>query len=664
MGPRRLAAVGAVVLGLALSLLSVADPASAQPRGHRVGTLTLTRCDILPRAWCGTLAQPWDRTGSVPGDVEVGFAFVPAADTRDPILGTVVPHEGGPGYSTTGSASLYADMYGPLLGRRNLLLVDQRGTGLTAPIDCPGLQDLQGAYAPAAATCAKKLGNHADLYGTADSADDLAAVITALGLRRVDLYGDSYGTFFAQTFAGRHPTMLRSLVLDGAYPTTGETAWYPTQGSAMLRSINLVCDRTPSCAALGSSTGVLLQQVLTIVRSHPWHGVAPDADGVRHHVTIDGPALVTVAFGATYGPSIYRELPGALRSALAGDRAPLLRLVAEDEFPSGGVDDPVDYSEGADAAVSCQDYPQLFDMSAPPSQRKAQLAAAVADEEKRVPDVYGPFSIQEYLHSDWQELDWCIDWPSPSAGHPAGPPSPPSGQYPATPTLVLSGELDSITTPAEGAQVAARFPSARQVIVSNSFHVTAMGDTDGCAVRVLRAFVAKPATGITARTLACTAEVPPVRAVGRYATTTSAFPAATQASGSAATVPALRAVSAALGTVADVEDRWYVNYSGHGAGLYGGTWTSSGDSFTTFDLHRVRLAKDLAVSGTVRWNHYGHLISATLTLRRTDRTGRTVVGSAVNGTIKAVWNTRVAGAKARITGRLGGKTVHATMLAP
>ena len=208
-------------------------------------------------------------------------------------------------------------------------------------------------------------------------------------------------------------------------------------------------------------------------------------------MTIDGPALVTLAFGATYGPSIYRELPGALRSALAGNRAPLLRLVAEDDFPSGGVDDAVDYSEGLDAAVSCHDYPQLYDMTSPVAARKTQYAAAVSAEQQHRPGVYGPFTISEYLRSDWEEQDWCLQWPIASAGHPAGPPAPPSGHYPSTPTLVLSGELDSITTPAEGSIVASHFPAARQVIVSNSFHVTALGDTDGCAVRVLRAFVAQ-----------------------------------------------------------------------------------------------------------------------------------------------------------------------------
>ena len=63
---------------------------------------------------------------------------------------------------------------------------------------------------------------------------------------------------------------------------------------------------------------------------------------------------------------------------------------------------------------------------------------------------------------------------------------------PQTPVLVLSGELDSITTAAEGAIVVRQFPNARQVVVANSFHVTAVGDTDRCAVTVLRYFVRDP----------------------------------------------------------------------------------------------------------------------------------------------------------------------------
>ena len=78
--------------------------------------------------------------------------------------GTVVPHEGGPGYSTTSTASYYAPMYGPLLDRRNLLLVDQRGTGRSEAMNCPALQDLKIAYNVAAGRCGRSLGARADDY--------------------------------------------------------------------------------------------------------------------------------------------------------------------------------------------------------------------------------------------------------------------------------------------------------------------------------------------------------------------------------------------------------------------------------------------------------------------------------------------------------------------
>ena len=475
----------------------------------QVGSLSLHRCGIVPGAFCGRLAEPWDPSGEVKGNISVGFAFLPASDHSQPALGTVVPHEGGPGYSTTGSGIDYAAMYGSLLTRRNLLLVDQRGTGLTAPINCPELENLVGALRPGRGDLRQASGAHADLYGSASSADDLAGVITALGLGPVDLYGDSYGTFFAQVFAGRHGDQLRSVVLDSAYPPTGETAWYPTQTAAMTTSFNKVCARTPACAAEKGTTTQLLARVLAQVRKSPYRGIGYDAEGVRHHVVVDGKALVSVAFGATYGPYWYRELAGALRSALAGNRAPLLRLVAEAVYPGGYASDVTAYSEGLDAATSCHDYPQLYDMTAPPATRKVEFAKAARAEQRTDAGLYAPFTIEEYLASDWEAQDWCLSWPVASSAHPAGPPAPPSGRYPAVPVLVLSSELDSITTPAEGALVAAEFPSARQVLIANSFHVSAEGDIDGCSSSILRAFVADPVGGLTPSALACAPLVPP-----------------------------------------------------------------------------------------------------------------------------------------------------------
>ncbi|MGA8246709.1 MAG: alpha/beta fold hydrolase, partial [Nocardioides sp.] len=517
--------VGALALGLGPG--ATAAPGGPTPYRHRltsthveearhpitVGDLTLRPCAVVRHAWCGHIRRNWEPDRPAAGKLRVGFAFAPALDDSRPALGTYVPHEGGPGYSTTGSGSSYAAMYGPLLRRHNLLLVDQRGTGRSTALDCPDLQNLKTAYSVAAGRCGRSLGARSDDYTSARSADDLAAVIRRLGLGRVDLYGDSYGTFFAQVFAGRHPGLLRSVVLDSAYPTHGETAWYPTQGPAMRSSFAKVCRRSPACRGHGPGFLVAMRRVLHDVRRHPWRGVSHDGDGRRAHVTVSAMTLTTTAFGATYGPYAYRELTAALRSALRGDRAPLLRLVAEAEGGGTNAGPVRAYSEGLDAAVSCHDYPQLFDMTARPRTRLRQYHRALARRTEAYPHTYGPFTVREYAGSDWQELDWCTRWPRAAHDNPARPPRPRGGHYARVPTLVLSGELDSITTPAEGAIVARQFPRSKQIHVANSFHVTAVGDTDDCAVRILRRFVRTPEHWPAHR---CARRVPPVRSLGTF----------------------------------------------------------------------------------------------------------------------------------------------------
>ena len=642
----------------------LSSTARSATTGLQVGSVALTPCDVTEGALCGTITRPWDPTGAVPGTLEVGFAFVPAA--TGPAIGTVVPHEGGPGYSTTGSADSYAAMYGPLLDRRNLLLVDQRGTGRTEPIDCPELQDLTGAYAPAAARCARSLGDHAHLYGSALSADDLAAVVDALALGKVDVYGDSYGTFFTQVYAGRHPDQVRSLVLDSAYPTYGETAWYPTMTPAMRRSFDLVCARTPTCRALGTRTSSRLRALAASVRRAPLVGRVYGGDGALHRIRLDAPKLLTLAFNATYGPVTYRELDAAIRAwSTRRDAAPLLRLVAEMDFPGGGSSDPVDYSEGADAAVSCQDYPQLYDMTQPPSVRRTQLAAAVAREAARNPGVYAPFTIAEFLRSDWQTLTWCTQWPTAPAAYRQGPIRPPGGRYPASvPVLVLSGELDSITTPAEGAIVARQWPNARQVLVANSFHVTAVGDVDTCAEPIVRAFVARPTTAVIAARSRCAAHVPPNRAAPAFRVRSSDAPPAQPLAGSTTSRARLSATRTAAETVADLMDRWYQTYEVGGHGLRGGTWTADGYDVVTFSLSGYRLVRDLAVSGTVVWDRYGHRVTVRLRTVGTTSTGARVRGSAITGALAGTWDTRAAGARAVLRGTLGGRAVRALMTAP
>ena len=108
-------------------------------------------------------------------------------------------------------------MLGRLLDRRELVLVDMRGTGHSQAIDCPALQEGRGSDARGVARCARVLGPTFGSYRTSAAADDLDAARAALGVERIDLYGDSYGTYLAQSYAFRHGETLDALVLDSAY---------------------------------------------------------------------------------------------------------------------------------------------------------------------------------------------------------------------------------------------------------------------------------------------------------------------------------------------------------------------------------------------------------------------------------------------------------------
>jgi len=642
------ACVAVLLTGVETSSPATGVPAPPRARDVQVGSLTLRPCEVVARALCGAIRRDWDPAHPGAGKVTVGFAFVPAR--RGPAIGTLVPHEGGPGYSTTGSGSSYVAMYGGMLDRRNLLLVDQRGTGRSEPIDCPGMQNMKEPFNVAAGRCGRRLGERADDYSTVRSADDLAAVLERLELDDIDLYGDSYGTFFAQVFTGRHPDLVRSVVLDAAYPTYGETGWYTTQAPTARRAFHLACKRSPDCRRGGRSFAGTLERVLAKVRERPWRGRSHDADGRPMRVKVSPATLVDVVYIATFTPTAYRELTAALRSGLRGDRAPLLRLVAE--ATGGGTDSgPARaYSGGLEAAVSCHDYSYVYDLDTPPgAARQREYRRALHRRSRTHPNTYAPFTVFEYARSSWQGLDWCTRWPTPPPDNPAGPVRPPGGSYADVPVLVLTGEFDSVTTPAEARMVREQFPGATVVLVRNSFHVTAIGDTDDCAVRIMRAFVKSPATQPTERRKRCAEKVEPIRAPGAFPRTLAdVAPGRGDAS-----VRSRRAAAAAAATVADLMDRWWNNYSLRGVGLRGGIWTYAGDRKVRFGLHGVRLVRDLAVSGGAVWKRYGETLRVDLDL-----------SGAVTGHLEGRWDTRRVGETAVLRGRLDGAPARITIPAP
>jgi pimeloyl-ACP methyl ester carboxylesterase len=574
--------------------------------------------------------------------ITIGFELHRATNRNRPSLGTIVAVEGGPGYPSTGSRDYYLDLFAPLLARRDVLLVDARGTGTSSVINCPAIESYQGDYIDNVRLCGQQLGASSDLYGTAFAADDLAAVLDALAIDRIDLYGDSYGTFFGQAFAIRHPDRIRTLTLDAAYPVEDQDPWYRDLNRAMRNAFRLVCQRDPGCAALGGDVIDRLAALADALRAEPLAGQAYDADGVLRDVEIDASFLSYITGVATYGTTVYEELDGAGRAWLEqGDPAPLLRIAAEQtDWTESGV--PEEFSSGLYVAVICNDYPQLWDISAPVGQRPAQFDASVADLRAADPQAFAPFTVDDWLASPWTEYESCIKWPVP---HPWVPPVESPATYPAVPTLVLAGDLDSITS-AEGAHIVAdHFPNSTFVEVANTGHVTALVDYSRCASDIVVKFVETRSAGDTS----CASQYQEAR-------TTEAFPqhlgdiAAPPGPGS---VRQRRVASAATSTVGDVFPRWFAMLGEAGVGLRGGTFTTTGLDVLHFDLDNLRWIDNLAVSGKMKWDRATGNVSANVTCTR-----------AADCKLTIAWNYYAPYANATVTGRIDGERVSLTLPAP
>ncbi len=401
------------------------------------------------RLRCARLRVPLERADPSRGKIQVAYAVRRRGKPGEPSLGAIFAVEGGPGYGSIGSARYYIHMLGPLLERRDLVVVDMRGTGHSRAIDCPKLQRGRGTDRAGVAQCARILGDDYGSYRTSAAADDVDDVRRALGYRRISLYGDSYGTFLAQSYAFRHGENLEALVLDGAYPVRGENPLYPSLWRTGIRSLTTVCDRAGRCRGNAARR---LRRILPLLRGTP--------AGV-------GPLLDVIASGGYESPTHnYLRIDTAISDYLAGNRRPYRRLTRP---TGGGYGKYRFYSRGDELTVSCNDYPMLWDKSSSPAQRERQLRASVRGYPA---GEFAPFTPAEVaLDSSAGYLE-CLAWPKPSSLY--QPPAPAGAPKPAMPTLVISGELDDVTSAGEGRAVVHDFARARQMVVRNGGHVPSL----------------------------------------------------------------------------------------------------------------------------------------------------------------------------------------------
>jgi pimeloyl-ACP methyl ester carboxylesterase len=615
------------------AVLAPSAQAAEQPHFHACR-------DAARGALCGYVRVPLDRLDPGGETIRVGFELYRRRDRSQPALGTMVDVEGGPGYSTTDSRDYFLGLSRPLMKRRDLLLVDARGTGLSGPLDCKALRTSLTRYIRRAGRCARQLGPRVDRYTTRASVDDLADVLDALKIPKVDLYGDSYGSYFGQAFAVNHPGRLRSLVLDGTYPLPGTDPAFGDLAQATWRALRLVCARRPSCAARGEDPVATLTRFADLIRAHPVRGIGTDAEGGRIRVRLDIKALTTIAQSGYGNLPMYRDLLAAIHAFEDGDREPMFRLVAE---TTGAPEASAvrSFSEALYLAVTCHDYPQMWDPAAPFATRVGQLRAFRAALPR---SRYGPFTAYEWTSLPYEGATACLRWPGPRRPE---PPVDPQAPYPAVPTLVVNSDLDNITATAGARLVASRFPNSTFVEVHNQIHVSALGDRDGCAAPIVRRFVRTLDAGDTS----CAAHMAEVRVVERFPRRVSGAEPADSRPGDRSTVAGRRVAAVAAATLADAMQRWQLNYGGTDRGLRGGRWSWSGDKLTRLRFRGARFVRDVPVFGRATWRLGTGAVRASLTIP-----GR--------GRLRARWNVRDELAVATLTGRIDGRRLRATLLAP
>jgi pimeloyl-ACP methyl ester carboxylesterase len=568
----------------------------------------LAPCPEHPEGLCGSIAVPFDRADPSAGTIDVAFELYPRTDQSQPALGTILASGGGPGGSTTADRDVWLMLFGALRDRRDILLIDHRGTGKSGAVDCEAAQHGIGDPFEAISACAEQLGDGADRYTVVDVVEDIEVVRRALGIEELDYYGVSYGTVYGQAYALRHGEHLRSIVLDSALPIPERDDNFDLDADlnrATGRVVALLCERSATCSTVPGNVTLRFRNLVSRLRSHPVEGRARDFLGNPVDVVVDEAAILKLLYGFTLGILPAAALDGAGLALDRGDTAPIVRLAAESGVPLDN-GDPALFSAGMNLSSWCNDASMPWDKSAPFEAREAQWHGAVA---ALAPATFAPFSLD-----GWQQavegfvqaslvFRGCLAWPAPDPQ--LSPLIPPGSTYPAAPTLVMNGDIDLVTPVSWGQRVASLFPRSSFVEFSNAGHGILGTIFQGpCAADVVARFIDQLDPGDTT----CASEPLPVFGYSLYPLRVADEPAlGKRLPGDGTTARDRRAVVAAFDTVLD--NLLYYNP------LRGGRQEIEfTDTGFVLHLHAARFVSDLTVDGLVRFDFQRQIVRVEVTI--------------------------------------------------
>ncbi len=318
-----------------LALAAAALVAGCAPEGPPAATLALADCrlpGLETPARCGTLEVFEDRAAASGRRIAIHVAVIPAKRrTRDP--DPVVVLAGGPGQGAIALAPQVAPLFSRLLETRDLVLVDQRGTGSSHPLACESdeTEGLQAVFEDAlperlVRACLEQVDADPRHYATPTAMADLDEVLRALGYDRVNLWGGSYGTRAALEFLRRYPARVRTVTLDGVAPAGMKLPLsFVGDGEAAFERLLGDCERDAPCKraypGLRAQAKALREQ---LGRQRARAEIADPLTGESLGVDVTQNVFLSGVFRPLYSPELASLLPFAIDRAASGDFTPLL----------------------------------------------------------------------------------------------------------------------------------------------------------------------------------------------------------------------------------------------------------------------------------------------------------------------------------------------------
>ena len=435
---------------ITIALLVTLQSASAVRQVKPI--LALTTCPVQGypgNAKCGTYEVYENRATKTGRKITLKIVLLQAtSDKREP--DPFVYFAGGPGSAATEDASGFAQAFPRILEHRDMLFVDQRGTGGSHPLDCKfydsaDLQSYLGAFFPLddVRKCRQELEANSDLklYVTTIAADDMDEVRDVLGYERINLFGGSYGTRAALTYLKRHPTHVRTAVLQGVSPTDHfMPSDFPVQTERALQGVLSECLADKACSEAFPNIKEESKSVLAQLIKGPVEVEVQKPNSSAHvKVKLSRDLAAEAVRYMLYNPVAAARVPLVLHLAAQGNYVPLAQTAIRyrANLVSSG-------SNGMYLSITCaEDLPWI----------------KPGEGERMAENTFlGDYRLR-------QQREACTLWPRADIER--------DYQQPVksdVPVLILTGEWDPVTPPANGDRVAKNLTNSLHVVVPHGAH--------------------------------------------------------------------------------------------------------------------------------------------------------------------------------------------------